>query len=168
MFHHFYSKIEYLRICGFLGSKHFWPSDGLNWPWDGNSYQSFKHVNSSLCGGTRDEGGKGRPEGRGGRPDVVILADNMKSGASSDRASNFPGAAVGQSLPPIILVHQPSNLSRRFWQHHYQMWWEPKFCLPYFDAKTAVNLTIKQHFKATWNRMPILGRSAFVFHPFVA
>ena len=55
------------------------------------SYQSAKHFRSSLT----EEGGKreGRPEGRGGRPDVVILADNMKSGASSDRASNFPQAA---------------------------------------------------------------------------
>ena len=52
----------------------------------GISYQSIKHLQSPPSGRERE----GRPEGRGGRPDVVILADNMKSGASSDRASNFP------------------------------------------------------------------------------
>ena len=73
-------------------SKHCLPIEGSNCPRGGISYQSAKHFRSSLT----EEGGKreGRPEGRGGRPDVVILADNMKSGASSDRASNFPQAAA--------------------------------------------------------------------------
>ena len=69
-----------------------------------NSYHAARHSKSSP---------KERDDRKVGRPDVVILADNMKSGNASggDRASNFPQAAAAGAVVAACCKHASTSFS---------------------------------------------------------